>query len=571
MALQQPSASLYVGELAPEVTEALLFEIFNAVGAVASVRVCRDAATRRSLGYAYVNFHRAEDAERALDTMNFKPIRGRPCRIMWSHRDPSLRKSGVGNIFVKHLAKSIDNKTLYDTFSMFGNILSCKVATNSKGESLGYGFVHYESDEAANDAIARVDGKVIAGEIVSVAAFRSRKERGLPGNQYTNVYIKNLPPSFTKDLFDKLCSEYGNITSSMLGIDENGRSKGFVFVNFATPEQASVAVASINERHIDEKPLYAGRAQKKDERERELRARFEALKREREQKYAGVNLYIKNLSDSIDDDRLMEEFKQFGSITSARVMRDAQEKSRGFGFVCFSAPEEATRAVTEMNGRMLDGKPLYVALAQRREVRRAQLEAQHAARAKLGVPQPTLYPQGGPQMYFQPGMQIPQRNFYQSQMAAMRRFPPNMQQQMSMPMPRGYQLMPIQGAAPVPAGPQQQPQQQQMAAGRGGGQQRRRQGGRQQVRQGQADGLPSQSEPLTIKALAAAPEDTKKQLIGERLFPQIKSLQPDLAGKITGMLLEMDNGELIHLLESRDALIEKVDEAMAVLAAHDAA
>lgn len=74
------------------------------------------------------NFHDVFPAERALDTMNFDVIKGKPVRIMWSQRDPSLRKSGVGNIFIKNLDKSIDNKALYDTFSAFGNILSCKVS-----------------------------------------------------------------------------------------------------------------------------------------------------------------------------------------------------------------------------------------------------------------------------------------------------------------------------------------------------------------------------------------------------------------------------------------------------------
>jgi polyadenylate-binding protein len=88
----------------------MLFEIFNMVGPVASIRVCRDAVTRRSLGYAYVNYLNAADGERALEHLNYSLIKNRPCRIMWSQRDPALRKTGQGNIFIKNLDDKIDNK-----------------------------------------------------------------------------------------------------------------------------------------------------------------------------------------------------------------------------------------------------------------------------------------------------------------------------------------------------------------------------------------------------------------------------------------------------------------------------
>merc|ERR1712048_1205052 len=169
-----------------------LYEIFNSVGPVASIRVCRDSVSRRSLGYGYVNFHAVADAERALDTLNYSSIKGRSCRIMWSQRDPSVRKSGVGNIYVKNLDVNIDNKALYDTFSLFGNILSCKVASDASGKSRGYGFVCYETEEAAKQAIERVNGMQIGEQTVEVTAFVKTDDKS-KGDSFTNVYVKNMP------------------------------------------------------------------------------------------------------------------------------------------------------------------------------------------------------------------------------------------------------------------------------------------------------------------------------------------------------------------------------------------
>ena len=212
-------ASLYVGDLHPDVTEAMLYEIFNSVGPVASIRVCRDSVTRKSLGYGYVNFHSVSDAERALDTLNYSSIKGRSCRIMWSQRDPSLRKSGAGNIYVKNLDRNIDNKALYDTFSLFGNILSCKVAADPTGRSYGYGFVHYETEEAAKQAIERVNGMQIGEKQVQVCIFVKRSEREKPDvTNYTNLYVKSFPAEWDEA---KLEEERDTLTEEILQLEND--------------------------------------------------------------------------------------------------------------------------------------------------------------------------------------------------------------------------------------------------------------------------------------------------------------------------------------------------------------
>ena len=70
--------------------------------------------------------------------------------------------------------------------------------------------------------------------------------------------------------------------------------------------------------------------------------RFDNARQEKIAKFQGMNLYVKNLVDEVDDDRLRTEFTPHGTITSAKVMRDTAGKSRGFGFVCYTSPEEVS-------------------------------------------------------------------------------------------------------------------------------------------------------------------------------------------------------------------------------------
>ncbi|KAK2657217.1 hypothetical protein Ddye_010269 [Dipteronia dyeriana] len=424
---------------------------------------------------------------------------------MYSHRDPSIRKSGTGNIFIKNLDKAIDHKALHDTFSSFGSILSCKIATDASGQSKGYGFVQFENGNAAQNAIDKLNGMLINDKQVFVGHFLRKQERdsALSRTKFTNVYVKNLSES-TKD------DDLKNIF-----------------------DDAAKAVDALNGMKFDDRV--------------ELKGKFEQTIKETVDKFQGLNLYVKNLDDSIDDEKLKELFSEFGTITSCKVMRDPSGISRDSGFVAFSTPEETSRALQEMNGKMIVSKPLYIALAQRKEERRARLQAQFSqmrpvAMAPSVAPLMPMYPPGAPGlgqqfMYGQgpPAIIPPQAGFgYQQQMlprGRVYRYPPG----------RNMPDVPMPGMLPVPYD---------MGAG-----------------MAMRDATGGQPMPITAlsTALANASPEQQRTLLGESLYPQVEQLERDAAAKVTDMLLEMDQTEVLHLLESPEALKAKVAEAMEVL------
>jgi polyadenylate-binding protein len=604
------------------------------------------------MGYGYVNFHNVADAEKAIDTLSYSSIKGRSCRIMWSQRDPSMRKSNVANIYVKNLDTKIDNRALYDTFSLFGNILSCKVSSELDGKSRGYGFVHYETEDAAKQAVQRVNGMLIGDKTVEVHMCVKRNERPNPKDNFTNLYVKGLPPDFTNEELKELFTPVGPVTSCTVMEDKEGRK--FAFVNYETVEAAKQAVAELPGKDMrtdaeksedkeltEERTLFVGRAMTKAERAKELQVTAKSSAQERSSGSGGVNLYVKNLDEEIDDESLRELFEGHGTITSCLAVSDEEGKCKGFGFVCYNSPDEATKAVTEMHLKVVKGKPLYVGLAEKKDARQERLRQRYSPGGKggkegkgrgkggggggmggnrvpsmfgqqagmamgAGMPMPGMPMMGGatgPGGMMGPGAQMMgimgKGGMMMNPMQMMGKGAPMGMMGAKGPMPfdmtggkgkgapmgmmgKGAMGMPppmmgmMGGKAGVP------PQMMAMMAGGGKGPMPgagmpggmpgmmrpmmppQGAGGPVQVA-GQGLGLHPASAPLTAAALAAAPASVQKQMLGEKLYPAISRYQPELAGKITGMMLEMDNSELLILLESEGQLKQKVDEALRVL------
>lgn len=205
---------LFITGLDKSVNENMLYQLFNEFP-ISYIKIVKDHQTRESFGYAFVGFKNHSKAEEAIIKLNYSKLGKKTLRISWYNRDPNnIRNREENNVFIKKLPKNITHHEFHDYFSKFGNIISAKLAEDEEGETLGYGFVLYDSSEACKEAIKEGNGSTWKGKKLFVGQFVKNRPKVPP--KFNNIYVRNIPKSMTKEDILNFFSKYGELGSVLI-------------------------------------------------------------------------------------------------------------------------------------------------------------------------------------------------------------------------------------------------------------------------------------------------------------------------------------------------------------------
>lgn len=167
-------ATVYIGNLDEKVNESLLYELMVQAGPIVTVNIPKDRITGIHQGYGFAEFQSEEDADYAVKILNLIRLYGKPIRVNKASANKKSYDIGA-TLFVGNLAPEVDEKVLYDTFSVFGKLINAPRLQRDgiTGASKGFGFVSFDNFESADLAIESINGQYLCGRSVSISyAFK---------------------------------------------------------------------------------------------------------------------------------------------------------------------------------------------------------------------------------------------------------------------------------------------------------------------------------------------------------------------------------------------------------------
>ena len=319
-----------------------------------------------------VLFKDNESADKCRKEMNLRKLWGKSVRIMWEEMDTSLRYNTKSNLYIKGIPKTTTPREVYEYFMQFGDIFSCKVSENETGMHNGYGYITFYRSEDAEKAIQESKGKKIFGvDNVEISHFQKKNERMINTTENNNhkIFINNLPEKYSVSELNDLCKDYGKIENCNIYLDKIG--KNFGIAEFSNEAEAKDAMAKLDGKEIEKNKINVQLYQTQFEHKQFLMNKSLRIREQKDK----CNLIIKNIPLTSKEEDLEKTFKKYGEITSIRIEKNKIEKkdekgkfelvSKGFGYISFDKPEDAKKAIEEMDQKFLPGfegwnKPLEI-------------------------------------------------------------------------------------------------------------------------------------------------------------------------------------------------------------------
>jgi len=305
--------NLIVNYLPQTMTQEEIRSLFSSIGEVESCKLIRDKVTAgQSLGYGFVNYHRADDATKAIQTLNGLRLQNKTIKV--SYARPSSEAIKGANLYVSGLPKHMAQPDLERMFACSGNIITSRIlCDNITGLSKGVGFIRFDQRIEAERAIQKLNGTIPEGATEPVTV----KFANNPSNN-----AKAIPP-----LAAYLAPQAARRAFGAGALHPAGRFR-------YSPLAGDLLAGNPILPGAGTTPTVNG---------------------------SGWCLFVYNLAPETEENILWQLFGPFGAVQNVKVIRDLQtNKCKGFGFVTMTNYDECLVAIQSLNGYTLGNRVLQV-------------------------------------------------------------------------------------------------------------------------------------------------------------------------------------------------------------------
>jgi len=156
---EESKTNLIVNYLPQAMTQDDLRSLFSSMGELESCKLIRDKVSGQSLGYGFVNFVNATDAEKAITTLNGLKMQLKTIKVSFARPSTPLIKDA--NLYVSGLPKNMTHEDLQRVFQPYGRIITSRILQDAcTGMSRGVGFVRFDKRPEAENAINSLNNTI---------------------------------------------------------------------------------------------------------------------------------------------------------------------------------------------------------------------------------------------------------------------------------------------------------------------------------------------------------------------------------------------------------------------------